>query len=392
LCKGLAVAKPPVRGYLGAALSSLARPSGRGSVSGVVWSAVALLASAFALLLATPSPAGAADPTTPEQPPAGFFGVSGRHLDFADLNAMDDAGVGIYRTLFHFSLAKPHQNGIYDWTELDKLVGRTAAHDIQLLPLLFGTPKWISPHAAVPPIYSASARAAWSRLLSQMTNRYGPRGAYWRLHPLAHYHPITAWQIWNEPNSSSFWGSNPNPTQYAQLVALSADAIHRVDPHATIVSAGLVANPEGLHTIPGPEYLAALSSQPAARAAIDKYGYHPYAENAPGVRDALLAAREALAANDPGAPIWVTEVGWGSDFLLGNILLKTPEGQAQALRSTFSMILRKRKRFGVQRALWYYWRDQPDPFCLWCRSAGLLEPDHSTKPAYAAFRRLANGN
>ena len=39
--------------------------------------------------------------------PPGFFGVSGRHLDFDDLNAMEDAGVGVYRTLFHFQLAKP---------------------------------------------------------------------------------------------------------------------------------------------------------------------------------------------------------------------------------------------------------------------------------------------
>ena len=54
------------------------------------------------------------------------------------------------------------------------------------------------------------------------------------------------------------------------------------------------------------------------------------------------------------------------------------------------MILRKRKRLGIQRALWYYWRDHSDPFCIWCRSAGLLEPDHTPKPAYAAFRALAN--
>ena len=360
---------------------------------GAIRSGLALLASLIALLLAAPSTAGAATPPSPTAlgpTPAGFFGVSGRHLDFDDLNAMEDAGVGIYRTLFHFSLAKPSQNGIYDWTELDKLVGRTAAHDIQLLPLLFGTPKWISKHAAVPPIYTQSARDSWSRLLSQLTNRYGPHGLYWRLHPFAHYHPITAWQIWNEPNSSSFWGSNPSPLEYAKLVTISAQAIHRVDPKATIVSAGIVADPVGLHVIPGPEYLQQLSAQPAARAVIDKYGYHPYAENAPGVRDALIDARAVLAANDPGAPIWVTEVGWGSDFLLGNILLKTPEGQAKALRGTFSMILRKRKRLGVQRALWYYWRDQADPFCIWCRSAGLLEPDHTPKPAYSAFRLLAN--
>src|SRR5205814_982294 len=125
-----------------------------GSALGAIRSGLVLLASLIAFLLAAPSTARAATPTSLGPTPAGFFGVSGRHLDIDDLDAMEDAGVGIYRSLFHFSLAKPNQNGIYDWTELDKLVGRTAAHNIQLLPLLFGTPKWISKHAAVPPIYT----------------------------------------------------------------------------------------------------------------------------------------------------------------------------------------------------------------------------------------------
>jgi hypothetical protein len=340
------------------------------------------------LLLAAPAAAGAAEPPGPTPP--GFFGVSGRHLDFDDLNAMDDAGVGVVRTLFHFKAIQPKRNGAYNWTEFDQLVARTAAHDTELLPMLFGSPNWISLNTSTPPIYTAAARDAWAKLLSQLVRRYGPHGLYWRLHPLSHYHPITAWQIWNEPNSGQFWGSHPSPAGYAQLVAISANAIHRIDPKATIVSAGVSAAPPGLDTIPGPQYLAQLASSPTARAAIDKYGYHPYAKNAPDVRAELLAARQALASNDPGAPIWVTEVGWGSDFLLGNIFLKTPEGQAKALRNTFSMILRMRKQFGIQRALWYYWRDHNDRFCIWCRSAGLLGADYTPKPAYAAFRRLAN--
>ena len=339
------------------------------------------------MLLVAASTGGTAQAADPAPP--GFFGVSGVHLDAGDLDAMEDANVGVYRSLFHFRLAKPSQHANFDFTEFDKLVGRTAAHDIQLLPLIFGTPKWISSNAAAPPIYTDSARAAWTRLLTQLVKRYGPRGIYWRLHPLTPRRPITTWQIWNEPNSYSFWGSDPSPKGFAKLMALSAFAIRRIDPTATIVSGGITANPEGIGGMPGATFLQRLAALPAARAAIDKYGYHPYAENAAAVRDELVAARRAIAANDPGAPIWVTEVGWGSDFLLGNILLKTPEGQAQALRSTFSMILAKRQRLGIQRALWYYWRDAGARFCIWCRSAGLLEPDHTPKPAYAVFRALA---
>ena len=54
------------------------------------------------------------------------------------------------------------------------------------------------------------------------------------------------------------------------------------------------------------------------------------------------------------------------------------------------MMLRNRGRFGLERALWYDWRDQYDPTCLWCRTAGLIHNTFERKPAYGAFRALAN--
>ena len=50
------------------------------------------------------------------------------------------------------------RDGFYDWREFDRLVERTARANIELLPLLYGTPDWIASNQATPPIYDAKAR------------------------------------------------------------------------------------------------------------------------------------------------------------------------------------------------------------------------------------------
>ena len=352
---------------------------------------VALVAALIVGSLCASAPARAAGSTANAgTAPAAFFGVSGRHIDNGDIAAMDEAGVGTYRALFHFRWAKRREDGFYDWRSFDRLVGRMAARGIDLLPLLYGTPNWIYRDEATPPIHDPSASAEWVKLLRELVGRYGPNGLYWKLNPLTPYRPIRAWQIWNEPNSPKFWAPAPSPGAYARLLQLSAQAIHAVDPHAAIVTGGVVADPRGKGSIPGPDFLARLLTIPGVAQAADKYGYHPYAKNVPGVLAEIGAARKALRAAGHGrAPIWVTEFGWGSNSLLGSIFSKTEEGQAAALGRSYSRVLANNGRLGVERMLWYYWRDQFDPLCIWCRSAGLLHRWREPRPSFHTFRRLA---
>jgi hypothetical protein len=346
-----------------------------------------LVATAITAPAAPAAPAASA--AAPPAAPKGFFGVSGRDLSEGDVAEMRAAGVGTFRALFHFRWARRGGEGFYNWAPYDRMVGRLASGGITLLPLLYGTPRWIHRDEVTPPIRNESARTEWVRMLRKLVARYGPNGIYWRLNPLVPYRPITAWQIWNEPNDATYWPPAPDPGEYAALLQLSAAAIRAIDPRATIVAAGVVAEPfsEG---IPGPDYLAALAANPAARKAADRFAYHPYARNVIGVRRHLRLARQALVAGGAAdRPLWVTEVGWGSDGLLRRLLTKDEDGQARALRLTFRMILRKRERFGIDRVLWYHWRDHHDHRCFWCRTAGLLTNEHRPKLSLEEFAALA---
>ncbi len=347
------------------------------------------------VFLNAPSTARAADSGSTRAAPAppGFLGASGRLETSLDFKLMGTAHLGLYRTLFHARAATRRKGGPYDWERFDRLVKEATINDVQLLPLLYGTPARVGRDESRPPISGPGRSAQWHRLLVEVVKRYGPNGRFWLLNPLLPKRPIQAWQIWNEPNDPTYWSPAPDPAAFAELLRISARAIRSVDPGATIVSGGITASPSGRHSVAGEEFLAALLKEPGVSRAVDKIGYHPYAMNAKAVLGHLRRARRVInSSGNRKIPLWVTEFGWGSNRALGGFLSKNGEaGQARALKTTIRMILRKRQQLGIERALWYYWRDHPDPFCLWCESAGLLGSGYREKLTLRALEQFTGG-
>ena len=102
---------------------------------------------------------------------------------------------------------------------------------------------------------TGTAATAWSNFLKAAVARYGPNGAFWSENPLVPAHPITNWQIWNEPNFKYFV-AKPNPTEYGKLVKISSTAIKSVDPSAQVILAGLFAKPAGGRRLAGKRQVA----------------------------------------------------------------------------------------------------------------------------------------
>jgi hypothetical protein len=74
---------------------------------------------------------------------------------------------------------------------------------------------WLTGSTRRAPISSTAQRRAWRGFLETLVRRYGPGGDFWTDKP--YYEPITAWQIWNEPNLKAYW-KRPNPKEYAKLL------------------------------------------------------------------------------------------------------------------------------------------------------------------------------
>lgn len=345
---------------------------------------VALLAT---LLAALPSPDRAVAQAPQAEP--GFFGVNASGLEPGDFEQMAAADVGVTRNVFPFQVLKHGKDKPWFWGYTDPIVRGTAEAGIDLIPLVYGAPPWVSKKLNAT-VLKGEAKRAWGDYLVALVQRYGPGGSFWAENPYVPYRPVRIWQIWNEPNSITWWGPRPNPGQYAKVLVRSANVIHSVDPEAQIMSAGVVARPTNAHAIPGKKYLSELYAKRSAVEATDIVAYHPFAASVAGVRKQLRVARGALRKRGAGAtPIWVTEIGWGSKGPKSASLIKSPSAQNRTLRDLMEMAIAERQPLGLGRLLWYQWRDTPYDLCKWCETSGLLDRSSQPKPLLTTFASLA---
>ena len=114
------------------------------------------------------------------------------------------------------------------------------------VPVLWGNPECVYGSSARPPARSTTRLASLGEL---------PPGGGGSLRAGRHLLDLPAtvsstgrtprryrsrpWQIWNEPNLSKFFAPYPSPSEYAQLLRISHNAIKGEDLNAQIVLAGM---------------------------------------------------------------------------------------------------------------------------------------------------------
>ncbi len=105
------------------------------------------------------------------------------------------------RMPIYWSQCEPRK-GEFDFSEVDAEIAAAAKDGFQVMPVVYGTPAWLSSNEARPPL-SHLALTAWQGFLRRLVARYGPGGSLWKDN--AYRDPIHRWQIWNEPNFRLFW-------------------------------------------------------------------------------------------------------------------------------------------------------------------------------------------
>ena len=358
---------------------------------------VALLAAAVgACSLASCAGAGSDTATIPHA----FFGiVPGTPLGSSDFARMGRANVGSFRFQIYWAAVQPAPNGGLDWKSTDRTVALAAAHRIDLLPILVGTPGWVAPRCptcnATIRLRSDAQRAAWKTFLRAAVKRYGPGGSFWRRHPRLPADPITHWQIWNEQNNPLY---RDPPQVYARLVAISKRVIDSVDPRGQVVLGGMFGTPKGSRRrgVTAWSYLDLLLKD-GADGHFDAVALHPYSPTLSGMAYQIKKVRAVLDAHGlRTVPILITEIGWGSSKKThpgtgsrGAVFNVGLEAQRRNLENSFSMFTSNRTKWGIGGVYWYTWKDPRNPppgLCAFCYSSGLYHADGATpKPALSAY-------
>jgi hypothetical protein len=341
-----------------------------------------------ALLLLYAPAALAADP---------FFGLFTTNLNAPGeqvgrtMDAQARTGAGLLREHVYWDEIE-RRPGVFDFTRLDALVSRAAARGLTVLPVLTSTPQFYSARPLGLDTDGWPPRDA-SRIFAiayDLAKRYGAGGSAWDcLVPAVlcrrPYHPITAWQIWNEPDLDAWWRTGPDPAGYLRLLRWAYLGMKLADPATEVVVAGM-----SIRALEPGGYLDRLYGLGAARW-FDTLALHPYAIGVGAVVAHVRRAR-AIAARfgDADVPLRVTEYGYATGGR--SAWVAGPRCQAALIAATTRELSARRAAFGLRSIIQLQWQDRTlDGSGPWPDHAGLRYADGSPKLALRAFRRAVRG-
>jgi hypothetical protein len=300
------------------------------------------------------------------------------------LEALHGTGAAVARSdaFWEATEPRPPENGrhVYDWSFDDHIAAALAAAGLRWLPVLDYSAPWAQsiPGQDHSPPRSNADYAAYA---SAFAARYGSPGTFWAAHPALPRLPVQTYEIWNEPDSGTFWTPQPNPAGYADLYAAARTAIDGADPSARVIIGGLTQLPRFLPAL--------LSARPALRGHIDGVAIHPY-----GTPDVALkrvrAARATLALlGMAGVPLYATEFGWTTQFPGVQDYVPETERPGYVLRTLAEL---GRRRCGLAAALLYTWyspEQSPGEAQQWYGINGVSGNPTADTAAFAAAIRVS---
>jgi hypothetical protein len=312
----------------------------------------------------------------------GFWGSYTSDTRTVILDRAAEAGIGHVRIDTGWITFQPNGPGSLDpWARgiIDECVTKCEARGIRPLLILQYTPHW--------------ANGGRGKLCAP-TNPDDFR-AYCKL-LAAHYAGRCDYEVWNEPDSSSFFAPNPavagsRAQQYAAMVRAAYAGVKAADPTALVAAGATVGT-----NIPF------LTDVYAAGITADAMSCHPYpmpANAAPGGGDMALydsyynlgnvhRLHDLMAANRDGdKPIWLTEYGYSTHANSGSEppwRLGVSEDQQAAHLITALRWIKSNLPY-VTRFYWYTDKDQTNSNTH-TNNYGVLRLNLSPKPVHAAWK------
>jgi hypothetical protein len=326
--------------------------------------------------------------------PPGFVGISPQNpANAVDYELMEAAGLRSVRLPLYWLGVESHSPYLVapDWSGFDHSVKLAAEHGMRVFPFVWGTPGWVAGESRVEPVYRGWASQAWASFLRRAVQRYGPRGDFWSENPDLPRQPIRAWEIWNEPNIITF-ASGSNPERFARLMRISGRAIHGADRGAEVILGGLFGRPLQIPpNVSSGDFLSRVYRAGRVKPFFDGVALHPYVADADAMRPQIRNLRRVMRRHgDAVKPLYVTELGWGSDSYQTR-WERGLLGQARELDQAFSMLASHRRDWRIGGVWWFSWTDI-ERGCQFCDSAGLLNERREAKPAWYRFVSWTGGD
>jgi hypothetical protein len=275
--------------------------------------------------------------------PRTFFGM---HIDKPATTPWPPFPVGSFRTwdsgaIWKFINTAP---GVYDWRQLDRVVGQASAHDADVLITLGGTPSWAATDptdkcgGAITLFCSPPSKLThWTSWVTAVVNHI--RSAWPNV--------AVSYEVWNEPNNIQYW--NGTLPQLVTLTRLAYQTIKSIDPTLTVACGSVNGYPQ--FAADGFSWAIEFFRR-GGGSYCDVWAIHAYpnfylTDPVPAEQVSLTVQRFSTilrAYGYPAMPVWNTESSWGAKSWLS----QSSSRSAYILK--MSSLLHAS---GVVRSYWY---------------------------------------
>jgi hypothetical protein len=322
-------------------------------------------------------------------------------------------------SVFHMPLEYNGPGG--SWSGNDHAVEDAWKNGITILPTMEAGERFLRP--------SDTNWSAWGTWVQEAVERYGVNGSFWN--GKADPTPITAWEVWNEPNVvehnpvlseaeckklHSHYYAEPKtciqPGAYGTFLKYTAEHIqagsYAKTAHGTnVLSGGLYARSEAEEemsvseggnrgSMAITEFLAGSALTGGFSSDVTGIALHPYSLVGGATEMAHKIERIKNFLNEGGLGglgLWLTELGWpigGSAHFPTNGHTVTPAEQANLLTEAFNWIKANASKENIQLVAWFNMRDYPSG-THWAGTCGLLEENGNPRPSWYAFQAETGG-
>ena len=288
------------------------------------------------------------------------------------LNLMKEAGIGWVRMDFLWDEIEPEQ-GRFNFAKYDAIVNAVAKHNLSILGLFDYSAPWAAACGSwnCPP----KDNALFVNYAAKVIERYK--------------NTIKYWEVWNEPDSPTYWASQDGLRGYCALLKEVYVAAKKVDPGCTILNGGLangLASVNKLYDNGARGYFDILNihifEAPSREGAIKSVATYPQ-----------LVHKVMSRNGDGDKKIWVTEIGCPgvqeglrvNNWWLG----ENPDEQKQALwvKDVYSELLKDKN---IERVFWAFFRDCKGHWGNGIDYFGLVRWDYSRKSSFKAYQECFN--
>lgn len=282
---------------------------------------------------------------------------------------MKEAGVGWVRIDLLWQDIEPKQ-GEFEFAKYDEIVDLLAKNNINILGLLNYSADW------------ASAGGQWN-----YPSKENQLFVNYAVEVVKHYKDrIKYWEIWNEPDSSTYWATQDGLKSYCRLLKDTYTAIKEVAPDSNVLNGGLangMLSVNNLYDNGAKEYFDILNMH---------IFVSPLIPNAAQILNAYPKAAYKIMARkgDAHKKIWITEVGCPGvkrGLKVKNWWLErnpNERQQAEWVKKAYEELLKNK---AVEKVFWAFFRDCQGHWDNGVDYFGLVRWDFSKKPAFISYQK-----